>query len=186
MNGTTSLTHGDVLLSLKDWSHFWKRKILKPQILENSLDTYFSITVFMHLTPIDFTELSLKLFLKLSTSKLTRKAKTTRRKHHYRYFTNGEPRQRTIKYFAQTHTRNVTKAKNWSFPARFFFPFLNTTSSAFFSPIKHDLANNSNLPLPVSQLLNFLFSSLVVCMFSHNFSIIIFTAVFYRQEKHKL
>lgn len=65
----------------------------------------------MHLTPIDFTELSLKLFLKLSTSQLTRKAKTTRRKHHYPYFTDREPRQRMIKYFAQTYTRNMTKAK---------------------------------------------------------------------------
>lgn len=87
---------------------------MKSQILENSLDTHFSIKVFIYLTPIDFTELSLKLFLKLSTSKLTRKAKTRRRKHRYRYpyFTGGEPRQRMIKHFAQIHTRNLTKAKN--------------------------------------------------------------------------
>lgn len=85
---------------------------MKSQILENSLDTHFSIKVFIYLTPIDFTELSLKLFLKLSTSKLTRKAKTRRRKHRYPYFTDGEPRQIMIKHFAQIQTRNLTKAKN--------------------------------------------------------------------------
>lgn len=49
-----------MFLSLKDLSQFWKRKITNPQILENSLDPYISIIVFIHLIPIDFTELSLK------------------------------------------------------------------------------------------------------------------------------
>lgn len=60
MNETNVLTHGATFLSLKDLSQFWKRKITYPQILENSLDPYISIIVFMLLIPIDLAELSLK------------------------------------------------------------------------------------------------------------------------------
>lgn len=69
---------------------------MKLQILEHNLDTYFSIEVFMHTTYTDFTEVSLKLIFKLSTSKLSRKAKTARRKQYYCCFTGGEPKQRMI------------------------------------------------------------------------------------------
>lgn len=64
MNKTNFLTHGDMFLSLKDLSQFWKKKTTYPQIIENSLDPYIStvvfISLFMLLNPIYFTELSLK------------------------------------------------------------------------------------------------------------------------------
>lgn len=116
----------------------------------------------MHITSIDFTELSLKLIFKLSISKLSRKAKTARRKQHYCCFTGGEPKQRMISTLLRL-ILEIQQLKMDPFLLVVFLFFSEHHLYCFVFPVKHDLANNSNLPLPVSRLLNILFSSLVVC-----------------------